>query len=93
MRYFLKIIVPAETLTIMIDKKYSPRTTRENEEQHMKLMEKLQAKHDKLFEKIIFAQREDRQEIAQLHAFELFVVRERINAQKHMYLKLKWKMY
>jgi hypothetical protein len=68
-------------------------TNRDDEDQHFKLIQKLQVKHDKLFEKIVFAQREDRQDIAQAYALELIVVREMTHIQKHMYLKLKWKMY
>jgi hypothetical protein len=56
-------------------------------------MQKLQAKHDDLFEKIVFAQREDKQDIAQAHASEIIAVREMIHLKKHEYKKLKWKMY
>ena len=48
----------------MTDKRYSPMTNEDDEEQHFKLMQKLQAKHDDLFEKIVFAQREDKEDIA-----------------------------
>jgi hypothetical protein len=77
----------------MTDKRYSPMTNEDDEEQHFKLMQKLQAKHDDLFEKIVFAQREDKEDIAKSHAGELIAVREMIHLKKHEYKKLKWKMY
>ena len=59
----------------MTDKKYSPMTNRDDDDQYVKLMQKLQAKHDDLFEKIVFAQREDKQDIAKSHASEIIAVR------------------
>ena len=59
----------------------------------VKLMQKLQAKHDKLFEKIVFAQREDKQDIVKSLCTELVVVRKMINMRKLAYLKLECKMY
>ena len=56
-------------------------------------MQKLQAKHDKLFEKIVFAQREDKQDIVKSLCTELAVVRKMINMQKLAYLELECKMY
>jgi hypothetical protein len=56
-------------------------------------MQKLQAKHDDLFEKIVFAQREDKQDVAKSHACEIVAVREMMDLKKHEYKKLKWKMY
>ena len=75
----------------MADKKYSPMTNSDDE--YVRLMQKLQAKHDNLFEKIVFAQREDKDDIAKSHACELVAVREMIDLKKHEYKKLKWKMY
>jgi hypothetical protein len=56
-------------------------------------MQKLQTKHDNLFEKIVFAQREDKDDIAKSHACELVAVREMMELKKHEYKKLKWEMY
>ena len=50
-------------------------------------MQKLQAKHDNLFEKIVFAQREDKDDIAKSHACELVVVREMMKLDKHELFK------
>ena len=50
-------------------------------------MQKLQAKHDDLFEKIVFAQREDKEDIAKSHASEIVVVREMMNLKKHELFK------
>jgi hypothetical protein len=77
----------------MTDKRYSPMTNEDDEEQHFKLMQKLQVKHDDLFEKIVFAQREDKLDIAKSHASEIIAVRTMMNLKKHEYKKLKWKMY
>ena len=77
----------------MTDKKHSPMINEDDEEQHFKLMQKLQTKHDELFEKIVFAQREDKQDVAKSHASEIIAVREMIHLKKHEYKKLKWKMY
>jgi len=78
---------------IMTDKKYSPMTNDDDEEQHFKLIQKLQTKHNNLFEKIVFAQREDKDDIAKSHACELVAVRAMMDLKKHEYKKLKWKMY
>ena len=78
----------------MTDEKHSPMTNEDDEEQHFKLMQKLQAKHDDLFEKIVFAQREDKEDIAKSHACELVAVRAMMKLNKHeLFKKLKWKMY
>jgi len=68
-------------------------SNRYDEEQHFKLMQKLQTKHDNLFEKIVFAQREDKEDVAQSYACEISRVRTMMEMQKHEYLKLKWDMY
>ena len=68
-------------------------SNRYDEEQHFKLMQKLQTKHDNLFEKIVFAQREDKEDVAQSYAYEISQVRTIMEMQKHEYLKLKWDMY
>ena len=78
---------------IMTDKKYSPMTNEDDEEQHFKLIQKLQTKHDNLFEKIVFAQREDKEDVAQSYACEISQVRTMMDLKKHEYKKLKWKMY
>ena len=68
-------------------------STRYDDEQYVRIMQKLQAKHDDLFEKIVFAQREDKEDVAKSHACELVIVREMIHLKKYEYKKLKWKMY
>jgi hypothetical protein len=73
----------------MTDKKYSPMTNEDDEDQYVRLMQKLQVKHDDLFEKIVFAQREDKQDVAQSHASEIIAVRKMMNLKKHeLYKKL-----
>ena len=62
-------------------------SNRYDEEQHFKLMQKLQTKHDNLFEKIVFAQREDKDDIAKSHACELVAVREMMKLNKHELFK------
>ena len=75
----------------MADKKHSHIPT--TDDQYVRIMQKLQAKHNKLFEKIVFAQREDKDDIAKSHACEIVAVREMMDLKKHEYKKLKWKMY
>jgi len=77
----------------MADKKHSPMTNSDDDERYVRIMQKLQAKHDGLFEKIVFAQREDKDDIAKSHACEIIAVREMMDLKKHEYKKLKWKMY
>ena len=77
----------------MADKKHSPMTNSDDDERYVRIMQKLQTKHDNLFEKIVFAQREDKDDIAKSHACELVAVREMMELKKHEYKKLKWKMY
>jgi hypothetical protein len=50
-------------------------------------MQKLQAKHDDLFEKIVFAQREDKDDTAKSHACEIIAVREMMKLDKHELFK------
>ena len=69
----------------MTDKKYSPMTNSDDE--YVRLMQKLQAKHNKLFEKIVFAQREDKDDIAKSHACEIIAVREMMKLNKHELFK------
>ena len=64
-----------------------------SDDQYVRIMQKLQAKHDDLFEKIVFAQREDKDDTAKSHACEIIAVREMMKLKKHEYKKLKWKMY
>ena len=77
----------------MADKKHSPMTNSDDDERYVRIMQKLQTKHDNLFEKIVFAQREDKDDIAKSHACEIIAVREMMDLKKHEYKKLKWKMY
>ena len=77
----------------MTDKKHSPMTNSDDDERYVRIMQKLQTKHDNLFEKIVFAQREDKEDIAKSHACELVEVRAMMDLKKHEYKKLKWKMY
>ena len=69
----------------MTDKKHSPMTNSDDE--YVRLMQKLQAKHNKLFEKIVFAQREDKDDIAKSHAGEIIAVREMMKLNKHELFK------
>ena len=69
----------------MTDKKYSPMTNSDDE--YVRIMQKLQVKHDDLFEKIVFAQREDKQDIAKSHASEIIAVRTMMNLKKHEFFK------
>ena len=69
----------------MADKKHSHIPT--TDDQYVRIMQKLQAKHNKLFEKIVFAQREDKEDIAKSHACELVVVREMMKLDKHELFK------
>ena len=62
-------------------------SNRYDDERSVRIMQKLQAKHDDLFEKIVFAQREDKEDIAKSHACELVVVREMMNLKKHELFK------
>ena len=68
-------------------------TNSDDDERYVRIMQKLQAKHDDLFEKIVFAQREDKDDIAKSHACEIIAVREMMDLKKHEYKRLKWKMY
>lgn len=69
----------------MTDKKHSHIPT--TDDQYVRIMQKLQAKHNKLFEKIVFAQREDKDDIAKSHACELVAVREMMKLDKHELFK------
>ena len=69
----------------MTDKKHSPMTNSDDE--YVRIMQKLQAKHNKLFEKIVFAQREDKEDIAKSHACELVAVRAMMKLNKHELFK------
>ena len=69
----------------MTDKKHSPIPT--TDDQYVRIMQKLQAKHNKLFENIVFAQREDKDDIAKSHAGELIAVREMMKLKKHELFK------
>ena len=69
----------------MTDKKHSPIPT--TDDQYVRIMQKLQAKHNKLFEKIVFAQREDKLDVAKSHAGELVAVRAMMKLDKHELFK------
>ena len=71
----------------MADKKHSPMTNSDDDERYVRIMQKLQTKHDDLFEKIVFAQREDKEDIAKSHACELVAVREMMKLDKHELFK------
>ena len=71
----------------MADKKHSPMTNSDDDERYVRIMQKLQTKHDNLFEKIVFAQREDKDDIAKSHACELVAVREMMKLDKHELFK------
>ena len=67
--------------------------SRRDTDEDVKLIQKLQVKHDKLFEKIVFAHREDKQDIVKSLCTELAVVRKMINMRKLAQLKLECKTY
>ena len=69
----------------MADKKHSPIPTTDVE--YVRIMQKLQAKHNKLFEKIVFAQREDKEDIAKSHASEIIAVRKMMKLNKDEFFK------
>ena len=71
----------------MADKKHSPMTNSDDDERYVRIMQKLQTKHDDLFEKIVFAQREDKDDIAKSHACEIIAVREMLKLDKHELFK------
>ena len=58
-----------------------------SDDEYVRIMQKLQAKHNKLFEKIVFAQREDKDDIAKSHACEIIAVREMMKLDKHELFK------
>ncbi len=58
-----------------------------SDDEYVRLMQKLQVKHNKLFEKIVFAQREDKDDIAKSHACEIIAVREMMKLDKHELFK------
>ena len=58
-----------------------------SDDEYVRLMQKLQAKHNKLFEKIVFAQREDKQDIAKSHASEIIAVRKMMKLNKDEFFK------
>ena len=58
-----------------------------SDDQYVRIMQKLQTKHNKLFEKIVFAQREDKDDIAKSHACEIIAVREMMKLNKHELFK------
>ena len=62
-------------------------TNSDDDERYVRIMQKLQTKHDDLFEKIVFAQREDKDDIAKSHACELATVREMMKLDKHELFK------
>ena len=72
---------------IMTDKRYPPMIDEDDEERYVRIMQKLQAKHDDLFEKIVFAQREDKEDVAKSHACELGTVMTMMKLDKHELFK------
>ena len=62
-------------------------SNRYDDERYVRIMQKLQTKHDDLFEKIVFAQREDKDDIAKSHTGELIAVREMMKLDKHELFK------
>jgi hypothetical protein len=50
-------------------------------------LEKLRVKHNKFFEKVVFAQRDDKQDIAQAHASELWEIRAEINRRQQDHVR------
>ena len=62
-------------------------SNRYDDERYVRIMDKLQVKHDDLFKKIVFAQREDKDDIAKSHACEIIAVREMMKLDKHELFK------
>jgi hypothetical protein len=56
-------------------------------DQHIQSLEKLRVKHNKFFEKVVFAQRDDKQDIAQAHASELWEIRAEINRRQQDHVR------
>lgn len=67
-----------------------PMTNFDDDTQHFKTKQLLQEKHDVLFEKIVYAQRENNQFYAESYAKEIIEVRHQINLEEYLYLKKKW---
>ena len=65
-------------------------STWDDEDHHVKLLEKLQIKHDEIFEKIVFAQREHKQDYAVAYAIVLTEIRTHMSRYRHMHMKMKW---
>jgi hypothetical protein len=63
--------------------------TWDDTDQHIQSLEKLRVTHNQIFKKVVFAQRDDKQDIAQAHALELVTIRAEINTRQHMYSKMK----
>jgi hypothetical protein len=59
-------------------------------DQHIQSLEKLRVKHNKIFEKVVFAQRDDKQVIAQAYASELWKIRAVIDLRQQMFSQMKW---
>ena len=64
--------------------------TWDDEDQYVKLLEKLQTKHDEIFEKIVFAQREHKQDYAVAYVLVLTEIRTHMSMCRHMHMKMKW---
>ena len=64
--------------------------TWDDEDQYVKLLEKLQTKHDEIFEKIVVAQREHKQDYAVAYVLVLTEIRTHMSRCRHMHMKMKW---
>jgi len=58
-----------------------------SDDEYVRIMQKLQTKHNDLFEKIVFAQREDKEDIAQSYASEIIAVRTMMALNKDEFFK------
>ena len=58
-----------------------------SDDEYVRIMQKLQTKHNDLFEKIVFAQREDKEGIAQSYASEIIAVRTMMALNKDEFFK------
>ena len=64
--------------------------TWDDKDQYVKLLEKLQIKHDRIFEKVVDAQRNNKPVDAEAYAAELIKIRTHISRCRHMNMKMKW---
>ena len=59
-------------------------------DQHIQSLEKLRVNHNQIFKKVVFAQRDDKQDYAVAYAIVLTEIRTHISRCRHMNMKMKW---